>query len=127
MSCTRSNPIYLGRYKATTEVDSNTLKIVLSDICPDLIVQGDRLSFFIPCSITYPSTAINDVVVEINGSDFKGIKFGDVKWDQIRSRTCYTVVLGTEEPTATFLNDLPCSSYDYPAYTTNSNTFEVVS
>ncbi len=127
MSCTtRCVPKMLGTYRATTEVSGNTLLITLDSVCPELIIQGDKIRFFIPSCIDYPQTKINNVKVNINGTEFTAIKYGNVKWDAIKSRTCYCGVIGTEAPTITILNDLPCSKFDYPVYKTNCSTFEKV-
>lgn len=122
--CTRCKPIHFGFRKATTSVDGNKLLITINDFCPDLIIQGDSLNFAICSCITYPQTKINGVEVVVNGTSFTGIKFGDVYWDQIKNRTQYHIVFGTAEPTATFLDALPCSKYDYPTYSTTSTTTE---
>lgn len=125
-SCTRCTPTYFGGFKATAEADGNNLLITICDFCPDTIIQGDRLSFVIQKCFDYPDTKINNVKIVVNGTEFDAIRVGNVKWDQISRRVCYTGVFGTEEPTFTILNDLPCSKYDYPTYTTTSNTFEKV-
>ncbi len=125
-NCIRCVPENLGTYRATTSVDGNKLVITLCNVCSKYLVQGDRISFYIPHCITYPTTAIKNAVVSINGTEFDLIKNGDVKWDQIRSRTCYACVIGTEEPTLTVLNDLCKSAFAYPTYQTNCSTFEKV-
>ncbi len=124
---TRCTPKFLGRYPATATADGNKLVIDLQNVCCENIVQGDKISFFIPHCITYPSTAIKGVEVTINGTEFTAIKFGDVKWDQIKNRTCYTGIIGTEEPTITIISNLCCSKFEYPVYQTNCSTFEKVS
>ncbi len=125
MSCTtRCVPKMLGTFRATTSVSGNNLIISLSNVCSCTIIQGDKIRFFIPSCIDYPQTKINNVKVEINHTEFTAIKFGNVKWDTIKSRTCYCGVIGTESPTITILNELPCSKFDYPVYDTTCTTTE---
>lgn len=124
----RCKPKYLGGYAAETTTDGNKLVVEIQDFTSEYIVQNDKLSFVIQSCISYPSTKINNVVLSINKAEFDLVKIGNVKWDQIKAGVCYTVVIGTEEPTATVMNTLPCSKFDYPTYQTNttSSTFEKV-
>lgn len=123
-SCTRCTPKYFGGLRATAVADGNNLIITICNFCPSLIIQGDKLSFVIQKCFDYPDTKINNVKISVNGTEFDAIRFGNVKWDQISSRVCYTGVFGTEEPTLTILNDLPRSKYDYPEYSTACTTAE---
>lgn len=123
---TRCKPIDYGFRKATAEADGNNLIISIAGFCPADIIQGDKLSFAITECFDYPQTKINNVKINVNGTDFIAIKIGNVKWDVIKSRVCYTGIFGTEEPSFTILNNLPCSKFDYPTYATNSSTFEKV-
>ncbi len=120
---TRCKPIDFGFRKAYTEVDGNKLVIYVEGFCPEYIIQGDKLTFAITSCITYPTT-INNAVLNVNGTEFNLIKFGNVKWDQIKSRVAYCGIFGTEEPTITILNKLPCSKFDYTVYSTTSTTEE---
>lgn len=127
MTCEqRCCPINFGRYRATAEADGSNLIVTLVGFCPELLIQGDRVNFYIDKCISYPTTKINNVKISVNGSEFTAIKIGNVKWDQLKARQNYCGVFGTESPTITILNDLPCSKFDYPTYTTNCNTFEKV-
>ncbi len=126
MSTTRCTPVDFGFRFAETSTDGQKLIINIESFCPETLIQGDKLAFCINKCITYPSTALGNVFVNVNGTDFQLIKIGEVKWDQLKSRVKYYIVFGTESPTATVLNNLPCSKYNYPTYTTTSNTFEKV-
>lgn len=121
-NCTRCHPVDFGFRRAYTEADGNKLVIYIKDLCPSEIIQGDSLIFAICDCITYPSTKIGNVIVNINGTEFDAIKFGNVKWDQVKPRKPYRIVLGTEEPSATFLTDSCHSKFDYPVYDTTSTT-----
>lgn len=127
MSTTSCCPVYHGVHHATATADGNSLVITLKHFCPAYILQGDRVTFIVTHCITYPQTKINDVKIDVNGTEFTATKFGDVKWDQIKNRTPYTIVFGTDDLTATILHELPPSRYDYPVFTTTSTTTEEVS
>ncbi len=127
MACTtRCCPKYLGRYCATATASGNNLVVELADVCSPEIIQGDKISFYIGQCFDYPQTKIGNVLVKINGTSFTAIKIGNVKWDTIKKRVCYTGIIGTEAPTITIQTELPCSKFDYPVYKTNCSTFEKV-
>lgn len=120
----RCCPKFLGRFPAVANVGGETLVLTLQNVCCQQIIQGDKISFYIPQCFDYPQT-IGNVVVKINDTNFGAFKFGNLKSDQIKKRTCYTGVIGTEQPSITLISDVCPSKFDYPNYSTTCTTSEV--